>query len=85
MVRKFIAAAILATALGTAGSANALLFNENVTPDAIFGSGNANGNFTVDRQGGVELGLRAKIPFSGLIRSNGDGSYSYTLAEANPK
>jgi hypothetical protein len=85
MMRKFIGAAILAATLGTASSASAFLFNENVTPDAIFGSGNANGNFTVDRQGGVELGLRAKIPFSGLIHSNGDGSYSYTLAEANPK
>jgi hypothetical protein len=52
-----------------------------VTPDVIFGTGNSNGNFTTDRQNGIELGLRAKIPYTGLINSNGDGTYSYTLAE----
>jgi hypothetical protein len=62
-------------------AAIALEFDEDVTPDAIFGSGNANGFFTVDRNDGVELGLRAKIPFVGTIQSNGDGTYSYTLAQ----
>jgi len=33
----------------------------NVTPDVIFGSGNANGSFTIDRSSGVELGLRGKL------------------------
>jgi len=32
-----------------------------VTNDVIFGDGNANGSFTVDRGYGVELGLRAKL------------------------
>jgi hypothetical protein len=38
-----------------------LLFNHNVTPDVIFGSGNANGGFTVNQDNGVELGLRGKL------------------------
>ncbi len=64
-----------------AGTADALTFDANVTPDVIFGSGNSNGYFTVDQGGGVELGIRAKIPYTGVIHSNGDGTYSYTLAE----
>jgi len=62
-----------------------LINDANVIPDVIFGSGNSNGSFTIDRDSGVELGLRAKIPFIGTTNSNGDGTYSYTLAEANPK
>ena len=58
-------------------------FDQNVTSQVIFGSGNANGNFTTDRRNGIELGLRAKIPFSGIIHSNGNGTYSYTLAETD--
>lgn len=58
-------------------------FDQNVTPDVIFGSGNSNGNFTTHRANGVEIGLRAKIPFVGTTNSNGDGTYSYTLLETD--
>ena len=77
------AGALAAAVMIGGGSANALLFDQNVTPDVIFGSGNLNGSFTVDRAGGVELGLRAKIPFVGTTNSNGDGTYSYSLAETD--
>jgi hypothetical protein len=56
-------------------------YDQNVTPDVIFGSGNSNGYFTTDRENGIELGLRAKVPYVGITHSNGDGTYSYTLAE----
>ncbi len=59
----------------------AISFDQNVTPDIIFGSGNTNGLFTVDRSNGIELGLRAKIPFVGTTNSNGDGTYSYSIVE----
>ena len=54
-------------------------FDQDVTPDTIFGSGNTNGSFTVDRQDGVELGLRGKLryPPSNIFNSNGDGSYTF--------
>jgi hypothetical protein len=65
-------------------SSAAIMFDQSVTPDVIFGTGNTNGYFTVDRNNGVELGLRAKIPYVGTLNSNGDGTYSYSLAEANP-
>lgn len=52
-------------------------------PDAIFGSGNANGAWTVDESDGVELGLRGKLRFNAsnvpenTFNSNGDGTYSF--------
>lgn len=87
MVRKYIGIAVVAATLGMAGSANALplQYDQDVTPDVIFGSGNSNGNFTVDRENGVELGLRAKIPYVGILHSGGDGTYTYSLTEANPR
>lgn len=58
-------------------------FDQNVTPDVIFGSGNANGSFTVDRSNGIELGLRGKLRFDSnnqpqnTFNSNGAGVYSF--------
>ena len=55
-------------------------FDQDVTPEVIFGSGNGNGSFTVDRQNGVELGMRGKLrfPASGTYNSNGDGTYTFS-------
>jgi len=64
-------------------SAQALQFNQDVTTNVIFGSGNANGSFTTDRQNGVELGLRAKLRFNSsnlpenTFNSNGTGGYNF--------
>jgi HYR domain len=56
-----------------------LLYDQNVTPDAIYGGGNANGSFTVHRASGVELGMRGKLryPASNIFKSNGDGTYTF--------
>jgi len=60
-----------------------ITFDDDVTPNIIFGSGNANGGFTVDRRNGVELGLRAKLRHNAggspenTFNSNGDGSYTF--------
>lgn len=75
--------AILGFGLGASSASAQIEFDQDVTPDVIFGSGNSNGKFTTDRQSGVEIGLRAKIPFVGTTNSNGDGTYSYTLAETD--
>ena len=73
----------LAAAVWTQTSLGALQFDADVTPDVIFGSGNDNGAFAVDRASGVELGLRAKLRFDdnnqpqNVFNSNGDGTYTY--------
>jgi len=64
-------------------STRAVDFDQPVTPEVIFGSGNSNGSFTVDRRNGIEVGLRAKLRYDAngnpqnVFRSNGDGSYTY--------
>lgn len=71
-------------AIGLPGLAQAdVEFDQDVTPEVIFGTGNTNGGFTTDRQNGIELALRAKIPFAGILNSNGDGTYSYSLLETD--
>lgn len=73
---------ITTAALAAAASANPV-FDQNVTPDAIFGSGNDNGSFTTWTSQGVQLGLRGKLRFDtdnqpkNIFNSNGDGSYTF--------
>lgn len=60
----------------------------NVTPNVIFGSGNANGSFTVDQSDGVELGLRGKLRFNDSNQPentfNWDGGNTYTFEAGTP-
>jgi len=76
------------TSLSLAASAGTLLYDQNVTPDVIFGSGNVNGSYTVDRDNGVELGLRGKLRHNAsgapenTFNSNGDGTYSFNAGVA---
>ena len=75
---------LLALLLLVPFSAQAVIeFDQDVTPEIIYGSGNTNGAFTTDRRNGIEVGLRAKIPFVGTTNSNGDGTYSFTLLETD--
>ncbi|MFI4862527.1 MAG: PEP-CTERM sorting domain-containing protein [Phycisphaerales bacterium JB063] len=81
--RLAIAAIGAAVSCCAAQTQAAVVFDEDVTPDIIFGDGNANGGFTVDTNAGVELGLRAKLRHnaSGVaentFNSNGDGTYTF--------
>ena len=72
-----------------AGSASAVVsFDQNVTNAVIFGTGNGNGGWTVDRNAavGIELGLRAKVRYSipgdspqDVFNSNGAGDYNHAV------
>jgi hypothetical protein len=68
----------------SAGAASAA----SVTPDVIFGSGNANGSFTVDQRNGIELGLRGKLRFNDSNSPentfNYDGVDTYTFQNGTP-
>lgn len=80
----------IALALVAGGAQSQLLYDQDVTPDLINGSGNVNGSFTVDRQNGVELGLRGKLRFNAsnqpenTFNSNGDGTYSFDPGAPSP-
>ncbi len=82
--------AAIALAASVSGTANAtIMFDQNVSPDVIFGSGNDNGSFTVrTTDSDIELGLRAKLRFDAagnpqnIFNSNGDGTYSFNAGVA---
>jgi hypothetical protein len=66
----------------------ATTYDANVTPGVIFGSGNANGSYTVETASGVEIGLRGKLRHNAVgapentFNSNGDGSYTFDAGVA---
>lgn len=81
-ILKMCLLAAAATAAAQAGAA--ITYDANVTNAAIFGSGNANGGFTVDTANNIELGLRAKVRYDvaddlpkNVFNSNGDGTYNH--------
>ncbi len=83
MTSRLFAVALMTGCLGIAPTAASLTFDGDVTPDVIFGSGNANGGFTIDQNNGVEIGLRGKLRFDennqpqNIFNSNGDGTYTF--------
>ena len=79
--KKIISLTILFILMASINAHAVVEFDQNITPDTIFGTGNANGQFTTNRLNGIEVGIRAKLPGNPMINSNGDGSYSYTLVE----
>jgi hypothetical protein len=79
----------MAAFAGAGPASAAITYDQNVTSDVIFGSGNANGGFTVDRENGIELGLRGKVRFDSTgqpqntFNSNGAGTYTFQSGEYN--
>ena len=86
MFRTFVAALGVALMVCSVSKAD-LAFDQNITPDVIFGSGNANGFWTVGQNNGIELGLRAKLRFNSsnmpenTFNSNGDGTYTFEAGQ----
>ncbi len=84
-------ATICATAaliLAANSAAWAVAYDQNVTPDVIFGAGNDNGSFTVGTGSGVEIGMRGKLRHNAAgapentFNSNGDGTYTFQAGVA---
>jgi hypothetical protein len=87
--QKKILAIMLALGLSHAGSASAVIaYDQNVTNNAIFGTGNGNGSYTVDTDNNVELGLRGKLRHNAsgfpedTFNSNSDGTYNFSAGVA---
>jgi len=84
---KYFKLAALCAALGASAFANAaLVHNQNVTTNVIFGTGGqANGGFTTNTSatGSIEVGLRARErhPPTNVFGSNGDGTFSHKAGE----
>lgn len=79
-MKTFVAtSAIALTAISALGG--------DVNPGVIFGSGNANGSFTIGTGGGIEIGLRAKTRYnsggSPENTFNWDGGNTYTFNPNN--
>lgn len=65
-----------------------LASNANITPNAIFGSGNSNGGFQVftDNASGLELGLRARVryPSPSNVTNVTGNTYTHQAGLAGP-
>ena len=75
--RALVAAALAGGALAAHAG---LVYDANVTNAVIYGSGNANGGWTVDTQNNIELGLRAHVRYPtplNVFNSNGAGTYTF--------
>ncbi len=80
-----VSSTLLAAAL-FAGTAHAVMFDQNITPDVLYGSGNANGGWTVQTANNVELGIRTHVRGpapQNVFNSNNDGTYSYASGLVN--
>jgi hypothetical protein len=71
--------AVIALGATTTTYAGILNGTGNVTPDIIFGSGNANGSFTGETRNNIEVGLRAKQRYPAANIFNYDGVDTYTF------
>lgn len=90
-MRNFILTMAASAALVLPGSmAAALTFDDDVTNNVIFGSGNENGGFTVDRNSGLEIGIRGKLRFDennqpqSTYNSDGAGAYNMPAGAPSP-
>ncbi len=87
VILTLIALAPLSATAFAHGNSSALEFDQDATPDVIFGTGNENGGFTTDRRNGVEVALRVKRRFPAPMEeyfSNGNGTYSPPIGDACP-
>ncbi len=76
-------AALLAVAISPA-SAGVVYNTDLAAPGVYYGTGNANGNFVVDTENGVEIGLRAHLAFVGNITPTGNNLYQAPAGLYNP-
>lgn len=76
---------VASAALGFSGSALAApSYGDINAPGVYFGSGNVNGNWTIDTSNGIEVALRAKNRATGATLDGSSGVYSSAQGLCNP-
>ena len=81
---SLVAGLLLALSGTVAAHATPSYGNISVPPGVFFGSGNVNGNFTIDTANGVQIGLRAKNRGTGATIDGSSGIYHATFGLCNP-
>ncbi len=89
MKKVFQLAAVCAAFTAAAGAQAGIVHNSNIVGNAIFGSGNSDGGWTINQTGNLELALRAKVRYDvatgdplNVFNANGDGTFNH--AAGNP-
>src|SRR6185295_4323776 len=89
MKRLITVVSALVLVLAASGVAFAVTqFDQNVTPEVLFGTGVTNGSFTRDQTNSIEIGLRGKLRYDSTCQpqntfnSNGDGTYTFIAGVA---
>jgi hypothetical protein len=82
MKMKSVAFAAIAVLASMGNVSAGIVYNQDLTNGWNNGSGTSNGNFTVDRENGVELGLRAAIRYVGPITPTTTNNYSAPIGTA---
>lgn len=78
---------LLALALAAAGTqaGAAIVHSSDIVGNAIFGTGNSDGGWTINQTGNMELALRAKVRYDAagdpqnIFNANGDGTFSHAV------
>ena len=70
----------------SAGTQAAIVHDSDIAGNVIFGSGNADGGWTINQTGNMELALRAKVRYDvgdnlpkNTFNANGDGTFSHAV------
>lgn len=71
-MKKSVAVGLSFASLFAAGSAWATPGDLADPPGVYYGTGNSNGDFTIDTEGSVEVGLRAIVRYTGAIAPSGN-------------
>jgi len=84
-LKAWMAAFASVVAIGSSGTANAVATYGNIAaPGVYFGTGNVNGNWTIDTSNGIEVALRAKNRATGATIDGSSGIYSSAGGICNP-
>tara|TARA_R110002072_G_scaffold42064_12_gene118196 strand:- start:149624 stop:150424 length:801 start_codon:yes stop_codon:yes gene_type:complete len=85
-MKTLLTTAIVAAVTSIANAGDTGMIN----PDTIFGSGNANGSFTINSDHGIEIGIRGKLRYntagnpSPTYNWDGVDTYSFAPSASNP-